>query len=464
VPYQGYHGEIRALVGEQEGFNGPFIVKTRRIEASPLRLLPRAGGIRQPPPACTVRGDLIDYKTALRQSHAGLGFRVYVEYDPLLGPTRTGRNYDARRPNKTPILHSLAVRVSDRLLDREKPYLIVLVLITMIASNYMRVRWAVDIGRWDPAAPEVDFLLDLLPPADQDCVRAFKQAADVRRSLVSRLLTRFFFSRALGIPFSQIQIGRTKGRKPFLLTEDPDILTAKNTLNAPNLNMNVSHDGCFVVLISDPFLVCGIDVAAPHHARMKGRGPTCLAELRNAYQRCLSPSEWAQISIFDNFFDQLLCFQTIWSLKEAFVKARGDGVAFDLSRCTFTWRRRGEGEEEEGGGGAFQVPAPDDICCCIDGVPQSGWLFETQRLPQDHIVSVAKTSRLVLDVVDAVGTFKKSLLKPNLDPASSSSSSSSSLSPSSEPSPPPSFELLSVGDLVPEYLRERFEEVRGEYV
>lgn len=32
---------------------------------------------------------------------------------------------------------------------------------------------------------------------------------------------------------------------------------------APNFNFNVSHEGDYVVLASEPLCICGIDVAAP---------------------------------------------------------------------------------------------------------------------------------------------------------------------------------------------------------
>jgi hypothetical protein len=40
-----------------------------------------------------------------------------------------------------------------------------------------------------------------------------------------------------------------------------------NLPEAPNFNFNVSHEGHFVVLASEPHTVCGVDCAAPSQLR-----------------------------------------------------------------------------------------------------------------------------------------------------------------------------------------------------
>merc|ERR1719436_2076811 len=59
--------------------------------------------------------------------------------------------------------------------------------------------------------------------------------------------------------FDNICIARTYGKKPFLKSPRPSEL--------PNFNFNVSHDGRWVVLASDPLRLVGADVAAPQRER-----------------------------------------------------------------------------------------------------------------------------------------------------------------------------------------------------
>ena len=97
------------------------------------------------------------------------------------------------------------------------------------------VRWAVDLGHWEPEKPEWQALLSKLPPLVAAEVAKFKQVADQKRALVSRLLQRKVVSDLFSVPLSAIQIDRTKGGKPF----------CSNTLDrcvAPNFNFNVSHE------------------------------------------------------------------------------------------------------------------------------------------------------------------------------------------------------------------------------
>ncbi len=144
-------------------------------------------------------------------------------------------------------------------------------------------RWAVKLVDWDPEQQEWKYLLNLLSRESQVEVQRFKFQPDQRRSLVSRLLQRRCASEACSVPFSDIQLQRTKGGKPFCASP-------WNRALAPNFNFNVSHEvavkavsqsrslmllklaksvlqGDYVVLAAEPLCVCGIDVAAPPHAR-----------------------------------------------------------------------------------------------------------------------------------------------------------------------------------------------------
>lgn len=98
-----------------------------------------------------------------------------------------------------------------------------------------RLRWAVHVGAWAPAPAEWDLLLSLLPGEEGPAVLKFRQEADRKRALVSRLLQRAAAAAALGLPHGDVAIARTKGRKPYAAN-------LEGRGDAPNFNFNVSHE------------------------------------------------------------------------------------------------------------------------------------------------------------------------------------------------------------------------------
>ena len=112
--------------------------------------------------------------------------------------------------------------------------------------------------------------------------------ADKKRALMSRLMTRAACAKARECKFEEVIIGRTKGRKPFFqnvheVVDQPLLSPSTNGVsnndssisndnmstnedrigiaNAPNFNFNVSHEGKYVVLVSEPYAICGVGVA-----------------------------------------------------------------------------------------------------------------------------------------------------------------------------------------------------------
>ena len=115
-----------------------------------------------------------------------------------------------------------------------------------------RLRCFVDISKWNPyqafEGEEVQFCLQLLPKSEQQSVLRFVREDDKKRALVSRLLQRFCIQTVLRIPWPSIQIERTKGQKPFLVSHDG---------TCPNFNYNVSHEGLSTSLCITPTtIVC----------------------------------------------------------------------------------------------------------------------------------------------------------------------------------------------------------------
>ena len=209
-------------------------------------------------------------------------------------------------------------------------------------------RWVVDIDQWHPIEEhegrEFQFLLNLIQQEDErEQVLKYYHFADKKRALVSRLMTRAACAKARGCKFEEVIIGRTKGRKPFFknVHEVAARTTTTNNVgsssisngnatmtmmrdggrigiaNAPNFNFNVSHEGKYVALVSEPYAICGVDVAAPDQLRLGNRSISAIEEIFETFDTTLHPKEKAQILKQNGLSSQLSRFRQIWSLKEA---------------------------------------------------------------------------------------------------------------------------------------------------
>jgi 4'-phosphopantetheinyl transferase len=318
----------------------------------------------------------------------------------------------------------------------------------------MAVRWAIDVYAWDPGEFEWAYLLSILPPDERERISRFVFRDDQKRALASRLMQRRCAHEALGLQVdaAAVPIGRTKGGKPFVKA------SVARPESAPNFNFNVSHEGAWVVLASDPLLLVGVDVAAPESARRRRalpaqgageapRGKT-LEELFSSMSNSLSPSEWAFVRAQPSEREQEGAFRRLWSCKEAFIKARGDGLAFSpLARAEF-----GFGGGEHGGTSpASEGAASFTATLRVDGVAQPEWSFLVEHLPTDHWVSVARGPPTA--AVDAWGEFVATMARPRIE---------SERAAAALREPPPRWEIRQVGALLPPNCFEGYAHARAE--
>ena len=230
----------------------------------------------------------------------------------------------------------------------------------------MELRWAVDVGTWRPRLTEWHFLLSMLPASEAEAVRRLPHPVDRRRGLVSRLLQRRGTAVARRLPDESIVIGRTKGNKPFDATpRTPD--------ESPhNFNFNVSHEGHFVVLASDPALLIGVDVSAPFHLRS---GPSLgdFDAVRKTFANILTLEEWDLVEACESEALRLGAFRRAWTRKESFTKACGEGLAFELQRVEFCPCRfpQPADRSEATGGGLGGVSVDDSMVAPGDKSPSS---------------------------------------------------------------------------------------------
>ncbi len=294
-----------------------------------------------------------------------------------------------------------------------------------------RLRWAVDTKQWDPCPSEFQFLCSLLPSGESEECAKFRFFDDQKHAVISRLLQRHAAFAALEIPHAAVVIRRTKGRKPYIANDGP-------RPGAPNFNYSVSHEGDYVILAAEGGCLCGADVAAPHALRRNAGQP--LADVLAAFDKQLTPAEWAAVRSGGSNADAAVDsrFRQIWSLKEAYAKATGEGLGFDLGRCEFTIL-----PSENNGAVRASV--------AVDGAPRPDWTFFLHLLGREHWVSVARGP--LTAIVDAWGGFKATLSQMQVPAAQHAATLAA---------PEPPFTLLRPCDLVPPSRLAEYEAAGGD--
>ena len=331
-----------------------------------------------------------------------------------------------------------------------------------VVPGTLRFRWAVDVSAWEPSVAEFLWACSTLILDDEAAqVRKYKFQEDRKRALVSLVLQRtagvkYWGYRGdvggvdgegtLGIDacvraLEDVSLGKTKGRKPYIvkdcrggagttgMVQKGGVAAGKDVAatvarrlpmvgNADNFNYNVSHDGRYVVLASELYCLCGCDVSSSGSLLVKcRRGPAGglesgmdgLRRTLKAFEKQLTAKEWDAVYREDDgdgeerVKDVARRFAKYWSLKEAYVKAIGLGLGYDLGRVEFEVLEGGRAEED------LSV-----ALVSIDGVLSEDWCCYLQPLGYegDHWVSVARGP--VGEAVDALGGFTETFGQQDL--------------------------------------------------
>ena len=166
-------------------------------------------------------------------------------------------------------------------------------------------------ARLDAPAPRIDALRDTLSPDERERAARFRFERDRERFIVARGLLRRLLGEYLDLSPEQIRFGYGPRGKPFLAEPDD------------TLRFNLSHAGQIVLYALTRRRRIGIDI---EHVRP-------VAALDTLCRHWLSPRENAMLSDLGDEA-RLLGFFNCWTRKEAYVKARGDGLDHPLDRFT----------------------------------------------------------------------------------------------------------------------------------
>lgn len=314
-----------------------------------------------------------------------------------------------------------------------------------VPSSGAILRWLTDISGWEPSKDEWQLLLGTLPEEESTKVMKYRFPADQKRALVSRLLQRRACVEATGVKWSDVQIRRTKGSKPYMANKPANGAGGAHNLSSagPNWNFNVSHEGKFVVLAAEPLMVVGVDVAAPEEERGRGRSKRGIDEQLRFMKDQLSLAELAAIEAARPDEQRMEdVFRKFWSLKEAFTKGRGDGLGCEFKRCDFSLHSVVHSRDE---GSSVVADGVQLASVTFDGRPKPAWGFYIQPLEASHWVSVARGPPC--DVVDAHGGFKATFTVPTPPMATQKAHLARAERP---------FEPKRIVDLLPDELRDQY--------
>jgi len=264
-------------------------------------------------------------------------------------------------------------------------------------------RWAFHFGSWQPTDEEWQQALALLPREEQERIGRFKRPThdhgmlvgrhnpDAKSSLAGRLFILLAAAEACpGVPLSQLLVKRTPEGKPYLSpsregaaeAEAAGMVAGKGGRERKQFNFNVSHAGEWVVLAAEPLDLVGADVMK---VELRGRDPS-IHEFFHCMRTCFTSNEWRFIRRGAGA-DDLTRFFMHWTLKEAYIKAVGVGLGFDLQRAEFVCSH-GLDQAEAAPGGQRRRCATATIR--IDGVARPEWKFLIESLDDHHIVAIAR--------------------------------------------------------------------------
>ena len=162
-----------------------------------------------------------------------------------------------------------------------------------------------------------DRLLAAVDPAKRARLLRYRARPAAVASLTADLLARQAASETLGLRRDRIAFAATPSGKPYLPGQ-------------PDYHFNLSHSGRWVVAAEHPSQV-GVDVEAVARRHIP---------VEALAKRFLSPLEAAGLLALPAE-ERLVHFLDLWTLKESYVKALGDGLRVSLS--SFTIQKTGDG-------------------------------------------------------------------------------------------------------------------------
>lgn len=197
----------------------------------------------------------------------------------------------------------------------------------------------------------------LLAPDEEIRMQRLVREQDRHRFLVTRALTRVMLSRYLSVDPQKLEFGKNRYGRPFL---------AKIDTHFQPLSFNITHTHDCVAIGITRQRTIGIDIEST------GRKAAAIG----VANRFFSPLEHRALNDLPPEHQHTRFF-AYWTLKEAYIKARGMGLAIPLSKFS------------------FDFTGPDTFALYVDEALEddaSAWQFWQIGVEEEFLVSVCASA------------------------------------------------------------------------
>lgn len=239
----------------------------------------------------------------------------------------------------------------------------------MIADKCFCNRWAFSLKKsMEDENFEAKFRLAIqsVTPLDFEKSSRFRYKDDQMATLVSRLFLRQTVRRFVGAPWHEIVFERTEKGKPYLVK--PEGCT---------FGLNSSHQGDYTVFSSSCTQRVGVDVMRLDMCR----GNRTADEYITSMAKSASQDELRNMRGQHTEQMKMTIFYRYWCLKEAVLKATGQGIVDDLSRYDFRIDPSDRYKH-----GSFLT----STTLLVDKVLQKDWIFEESFVDSNHVIAVCR--------------------------------------------------------------------------
>uniref|UniRef100_A0A1I7WUI5 L-aminoadipate-semialdehyde dehydrogenase-phosphopantetheinyl transferase n=1 Tax=Heterorhabditis bacteriophora TaxID=37862 RepID=A0A1I7WUI5_HETBA len=180
--------------------------------------------------------------------------------------------------------------------------------------------------RWDPTIiimvySEMIMVISTIETViDESHIQILNFKEDALACILGRLLLRYAVHKFSGSEWKDIEFKRTEKGKPYLVTPSES-----------KIGLNVSHQGDYVGFASSCSSKVGIDLMRLD----KERNNKTADEYINSMAKSASTEELRMMRSQPTEAMKMTMFYRYWCLKEAILKATGEGILDDLSRIDF---------------------------------------------------------------------------------------------------------------------------------
>ena len=143
----------------------------------------------------------------------------------------------------------------------------------------------------------------------------------------------------------------------------------------------MSHHGKYVCIVADHHQLVGVDIVDVM-SRSPNAKSSCIEYIK-MFSSYLTSTELAAILKHQSDDNRLTHFYVIWSLKEAYIKAIGLGLGYDLSQISFD-------VQFDDSGSVRPLLLNGVATASIKGCVRGEWVFEFSALDDRHVMSIAR--------------------------------------------------------------------------